>query len=143
MRSLWKSGLLSVLLLAPVGLTHAERPQPLSIERLREEMKKPVDQQSEVVRGVIKVLSKSQVPTEDDAKKLALGAFVQQVGLDAREKWSVTQLFKIGRDVPEFAKEGDHVWEVRMTRQGDDHVSGVVWVSTTTKTARVLFPIGK
>lgn len=143
MRSLRNTGFLSILLLASAGVASAERPQPISIERLRAELKQPVDQQSEVVRGVIRTLAKSQVPTEEDARKLALSAFVKVVGLDAREGWHVTQVFKMGRDVPEFANEGDLMWEVRMTRKGDDHVSGVIWVSTTTKQARVLFPFAK
>ncbi len=113
---------------------------PLTYEKLREELGKPLAEQTEATRPIAAKLAKSQVPTEEEARKLALGAFLRHVGVDARERWRVTGLIQIGRDVPEFAKEGDLVWEVRITRLGQDHVSGVIWVSTTTKQARVLFP---
>ncbi len=141
MPSLWKSCLAVVLLFVSSVLASAEPIRPYTIERLREALSKPADQQPEAIQELVRKLSKSQVPTEEAAEKLALGALHKQVGIDAREKWHVTQLFSIGRDVPEFAKEGDLVWEVHFSRWGLDHVSGVVWVSTTTKQARVLFPM--
>lgn len=99
-----------------------------------------VEAQDEIyIKEQIQKLAKSQVPHAEDAQSLALEAFQKMPGLDARENWRTTGLFRAGRDVKDFAKEGDLVWEVRISRSGSG-VSGIIWVSTTTKKAKVLFP---
>ena len=108
-------------------------------DNLRDGVSKPADQQDDFTKKEAEKLAKSQVPTSEEASKLALAAFVKQPGLDARESWRVDGLYRIGRDVTDFAKAEDLVWEIRITRMGEG-VSGIVWVSTTTKNAKVLFP---
>ena len=108
-------------------------------DNLRDGVGKPAGQQDDFTKKEAEKLAKSQVPTSEEASKLALAAFVKQPGLDARESWRVVGLYRIGRDVTDFAKAEDLVWEIRITRMGEG-VSGIVWVSTTTKSAKVLFP---
>jgi len=114
------------------------RPIPYA-DNLRDGVSKPSDQQDDFIKKEAERLAKSQVPTAEEAAKLALGAFIKQPGLDARETGRVVGLYRVGRDVTNFAKAGDLVWEIHISRSFSG-VSGVVWVSTTTKNAKVLFP---
>lgn len=114
------------------------RPIPYA-DNLRDGVGKPSGEQDDFTKKEAEKLAKSQVPTADEAAKLALGAFLKQPGLDARETWQVVGLYRIGRDVTNFAKADDLVWEIHISRLASG-VSGVVWVSTTTKSAKVLFP---
>ncbi|RIK74511.1 MAG: hypothetical protein DCC67_16515 [Planctomycetota bacterium] len=84
-------------------------------------------------------LAQSRVPTAEDAAKLAIDELNATVGIDARESWEATGLFRLGRDAPGFASDGDLIWEVRVSRMLAG-VSAVIWVSTSTAEARVLFP---
>src|SRR5262245_44326713 len=81
-------------------------------DNLRDAVSRPSDQQDEFAKQEAEKLAKSQVPTPDEAEKLALGAFLKERGLDARENSRVAGLYRIGRDVRDFAKAGDLVWEV-------------------------------
>jgi hypothetical protein len=109
---------------------------------LLEAVGKPSDQHDDFIKNEAEKLAKSHVPSADDARKLALAAFLKKPGLDARENLQVTGLYRIGRDVTDFAKEGDLVWEIHISRVVSG-ISGVVWVSTTTKNVKVLFPIAQ
>jgi hypothetical protein len=131
----------SILAIAAVTLlaVAAElRPIPYA-DNLRDGVGKPSDQQDDFTKKEAEKLAKSQVPTAEEAAKLALGAFLKKPGVDARESWRVVGLYRIGRDVTDFAKAEDLVWEIHITRMASG-VSGVVWVSTTTQSAKVLFP---
>jgi hypothetical protein len=132
------SAFLLLMTVACSAFVDEHRPIPFA-DNLLEAVRKPSDQQDELVKREAEKLAKSQVPSADEASKLALGAFLKKPGLDARENWRVTGLYRMGCNVPNFAKEGDLVWEVRISRLASG-VSGVIWVSTTTKNARVLFP---
>lgn len=116
----------------------ADREAIPCLGNLREALSKPANQQDDFLKKMAEKLAKSQVPTADQASSLALGAFLKKT--DARESVCVSGLYIIGRDVADFASAGDLVWEIHITRPFHA-VSGVVWVSTTTKKARVLFPI--
>lgn len=59
-------------------------------------------------------------------------------GRDAREAVEVTGLYTIGRDVPGFAAAGELFWEVKGAIFLQ--VIRVVWVSTTTRTVKEIFP---
>ena len=110
-------------------------------DNLRDAVSKPPVHQDSFIKEESAKLARSQVPTADEAAKLALGAFLNKPGLDARETLpQIAGLYRIGRDVTNFAKAGDLVWELHITRLSEG-VSGVVWVSTTTKRAKVLFPV--
>jgi len=126
-------------LLAVVAAASPKFADDPSGKDLLKAISKPRNQQDEFTRKAAEKLEKSRVPTAKKAESLALGAFIPSPGLDAREKLDVAGLYHVGRDVPQFAKEGDLFWEVRITRLGSG-LSGIVWVSTTTGAARVLFP---
>jgi hypothetical protein len=133
----------SILALVAVALlTFAGELKPISYaDNLLDAVSKPTDQQDVFIKGEAQKLAKSQVPTREDALKLALGVFGSKPGLDALETWRVTGLYRIGRDAGKFTKAGDLVWEIRITRMGNNPgVSGVIWVSTTTKSVKILFP---
>jgi hypothetical protein len=128
--------LVSVTLMA----TAADFKPPPYADNLLDAVSKPSDQQDAFIKEEAAKLAKSQVPTADEAAKLAIAAFLKEPGLDARETWPrAAGLYRIGRDVTDFAKAGDLVWEVRVSRMVSG-VSGVIWVSTTTKSVKVLFP---
>ncbi len=112
------------------------RPIP---DNLLDTVSKPPAQQDPFSKALAERLAKSLVPTRGDAEKLAIAAYLHRPGLDALEGERVAGLYCIGRDVPHFASKGDLVWEVHVRRLQTD-LSGVIWVSTTTKAARVLFP---
>lgn len=97
------------------------------------------DTDNPLIKSIAAKLARSRVPTRDAAEKIALHAFATKPGLDAREKWAVSGLYRLGRDVPDFGASGDLIWEVRVSRIGSG-VSGIVWVSSSTAAARTLFP---
>jgi hypothetical protein len=109
-------------------------------DNLFDAVNRPVAEQDSFIREEAQKLAKSLVPTREDAERLALGAFLKSPGLDARETWSIAGLYRLGRDVARFAAAGDLVWELRVFRSGVG-VWGVVWVSTTTRAVKVLFPV--
>lgn len=114
------------------------RPLPAN-ENYYEALTKPADTHNAVTKGVAAKLAKSRISTREEAEKIALQAFVSKPGLDARETWAVSGLYHLGRDVPDFGSSGDLVWEVRVSRITGG-ISGVIWVSSSTGAARVLFP---
>jgi len=121
--------------------TSQQRADAGKTDNLRDAVSKPPDQQDALIKEEAAKLAKSQVPAADEAEKLALGALLKKPGLDMRETLPrVVGLYRIGKDVTNFANAGDLVWELHITRP-DAGVSGVVWVSTTTKSAKVLFPV--
>lgn len=114
--------------------------RPLSSnENYYEALTKPPETHDAVTKGIAAKLAKTRVPTHKEAEKIALQAFVSKPGLDAREAWAVTGLYRLGRDMPDFGSSGDLVWEVRVSRMGGG-ISGIIWVSSSTGTARILFP---
>jgi hypothetical protein len=56
---------------------------------------------------------------------------IEHGGLDARAGSKVTALFLLGQDIADFAKEGDLIWDVKITR-GADRISDELWISSTT-----------
>jgi hypothetical protein len=98
----------------------------------------PAEKQNWKQKDAVQKLAQSLVPTREAADTLALGAFEKQPGLDDRELEYVAGLYFLGRDIAGFGKTGDLFWEVRVRR--GDGMSGVIWISTTTKTALILFP---
>jgi hypothetical protein len=110
-------------------------------DNLLDAVKKPTSQQDNFIKQEAEKLVKSQVPTAEEAGKLALGAFLKKPGLSAVESGRVTGLYRISRDVEHFAKAGDLIWEIRVSRMSNEPgVSGLIWVSTSTKSVKVLFP---
>lgn len=107
---------------------------------LLDALKKPANQQSTFTRKVSQHLSKSLVPKRKDAEKLAFHAFFKKFGMGDNDSFHVTGLYRLGVDVPQFAAARDLIWEVRVERF-DFGVAGVVWVSTTTKHVKVIFPV--
>lgn len=105
---------------------------------LLDSITKPSDQQDVFVRECAKRLARNQVPTAEAADRLAIGVIIKNPGLGGNELTRVTGLYKVAGNLGEFAKDGDLVWEVCILR--DLGISGVVWVSTTTKSVKVLFP---
>jgi hypothetical protein len=130
-----------LMLLAAVVVVSAADLKPIPYaDNLLEAVSKPSEQQDAFIKEEAAKLAKSQVPTQDAAVKLAVASFLKSPGLDDRETLPrVVGLYRIGRDVTDFAKTGDLVWELRVSRMASG-VSGVIWVSTTTKQAKVLFP---
>lgn len=116
----------------------AGEPTPYA-DNLLDEVTRPTEKQNLFIKNLADKLAKSQVPSRDEADQLALGSFLKKPGLDAREKSRVAGLYLVGREVEGFAREGDLVWEVRISRLGSG-VAGIVWVSTTTKKVKILFP---
>jgi hypothetical protein len=108
----------------------------LDVNLLEEALKTPSDPQHFLLDGVAEALAKSQVPTQQEAARLAmLSTFLS--GEEFGPK--VVGLFRLGRDTPDFGKVGDLFWEVRIFN-APGFISRVIWVSTTTKKSRVLFP---
>jgi hypothetical protein len=110
-----------------------------SASNLLVEVLKPSADQNDFIQVLTAKLAKSLVPTRQIASELAERAVFKQTGLDARDHLPVVGLFRVGRDIPDFAKAEDLVWEVHLTR-GRIGVANVIWVSTTTKVAKTLFP---
>jgi hypothetical protein len=103
-------------------------------------LKLPTAQQDALTQSVAQQLAKTAVPTAKDAESIVLSFLINGgPGLDAREGLEVAGLYAIARDVPGFAKTGDLFWEVRLGHFGV-RVSRVVWVSTSTKSVKTLFP---
>ena len=95
-------------------------------------------QQDTFTKDIAKQLAMSQVPTWRDAARIAANFVVTHSGLPSDEIWEVTGLYVIGVDVPDYAARNDLVWEV-----GFFNVPGVrrvLWVSTTTKAVKTVFP---
>jgi hypothetical protein len=85
--------------------------------------------------GMAETLAKSRVPTRIEADRLASAAFFGRGVRDGRDGIRVTSLFRLGRDIPNFGKGGDLIWEARATR-GD--TIGLTWVSTTTGQVQIM-----
>ena len=104
------------------------------------DLRKPAEQQSDSIKEVARTLAGSAVTNERDAEGLALAA----VGLDMRDLWETTGLYRTAVAVPDFAQEDDLVWEVRTMRgmgfPTGASVSSVVWVCARTKATLILFP---
>lgn len=102
----------------------------------------PAEKQPQFIRELVSKLANSQVPTRTESETVGLGAFQHKLGLDMREGWQATGLFYLGRDVPDSGAEGDLIWQITIYRTISDPagVSGIVWVSATKKTTKVLFP---
>lgn len=86
-------------------------------------------------RELAEQLKNSLVPTEREAKVLAIRAGVDA---DARASWKVSGLLRLARPDKTLGEEGDFVWEVRVDR--NSNVSGVIWIGATTGKAKVLYP---
>lgn len=128
------------LTMVSVGILAADLLPTSYSDNLLEAVRNPSEQQNVFIKQEAAKLAKSQVPTAELAVNLAVNAYLKKPGLDAQETLpKVTGLFRVGRDVADFAKAGDLFWEIRITRSSEG-VSGVIWVSTTTKSVKVLFP---
>lgn len=134
-----KSTLLCLLFAASSLASRAEFAPLDGIENHYLAVSAPTAAHNDATKRIVAQLAKSQVSTDEQAAKLALKAFVKKPGLDAREMWGVSGLYRLGRDVPDFGAAGDMIWEVRVSRSGNG-VSGLVWVSASTGATRVLFP---
>jgi len=108
-------------------------------DNLLQAIRKPANQQREFIKTQADKLAQSRVPTPEAARELANQAFIKKPGMDAREGTRVVGLYRAGRGIKDFAKERDLVWEVQVCRVGSG-ISGIIWISTTTKKAKVLFP---
>lgn len=98
----------------------------------------PADQQDLFTRQTAEALATSRVPTAKEAAQLALDVIARGPGLEAREGYRVSGLYLMGRDVTGFASRGDLFWEVQISFL--EGVSRVLWVSTSTKAVKMVFP---
>lgn len=114
---------------------------PSTTENYLEALTKPVDTHDAVTKGITTQLSTARVPTAEKAQTIALQSFGEEPGpgLRANEGVAVTGLYRLGRDQKNFGAAGDLVWEVRVWHDFKG-VSGVIWVSSSTGAARILFP---
>lgn len=81
----------------------------------------------------------SLVPSRAIAEEMALQYWFTGHGLLAEEGLGVTGLFRIGRDIKDFASRGEWVWEVRVTHHGVG-LDGVMWINAHTKKIRAFGP---
>ena len=93
------------------------------------------EQRDESFRDLIQ----SSVPSGSVAKELASEYWFRGHGLLAEESETLTGLFRIGRDINEFAAKGDWVWEVRVLHLAF-RVDGIIWVNARTKQIRAIGP---
>ena len=88
--------------------------------------------------GFVERLKHSQVPTELEAGRRAISV---SGTVDARTDWRVSALLRLARPDKDLGQEGDFVWEVRVVHAAtNEDVAGLIWVSTTTGKAKVLYP---
>ena len=114
-------------------------PRLQSTQSFIDAMALPSEQQDSSTKQAVIQLTTSAVPKSEDASRLALEYVVKGPGLDARDGWTVTALFRLAISVPTFANARDLVWEVRIYRMPGEIVR-VLWVSTSTKSVREVFP---
>src|SRR4051812_40331226 len=121
MRAMIKKNYIPIIAILAVTLpafTTERRSTPYA-DNLRDAVSRPSDQQNPFIKEEAAKLARSQVPTAEEAEKLALQAFLKQLGLDDREATPrVTGLYRLGREVTDFANAGDLVWELRVIRVG-------------------------
>lgn len=88
--------------------------------------------------GFVERLKHSQVPTELEAK---IRVWRVTRDADARTTCRVSALIRLARPDKDLGQEGDFVWEVRIVHAAtNEDVAGLIWVSTTTGKAKVLYP---
>lgn len=144
-----RTGIAISLALCSVVLLFAQDDQPFkaSLDRLRatqnllDTITLPQEKQDPLTKSAVTQLAASAVPLVQDASRLAVDAITvaQGPGLDMRDGWKVTALFRLANSVPTFGAEGDLIWEVRVHRDNGTIIR-VLWVSTTTKAVRELVP---
>jgi hypothetical protein len=81
----------------------------------------------------------SFVPSRLIAEDMALQYWVKNHGLLAEEGVGATGLFRIGRDIKDFATRGEWIWEIRVIHHGLS-LDGVIWINAHTKKIRALGP---
>jgi len=106
----------------------------LQIGDWRPYLKDPIT--DEHYRDLAERIRQSKVPTEEEARAVAVGA---SADLDARATFQVTALLRLGVGDEELGDSGDFVWEVRVIWLGGK-ISGLVWVGAATGKAKVMFP---
>lgn len=74
----------------------------------------------------------SLVPSRLIAEDMALQYWFKNHGLLAEEGVGATGLFRIGRDIKEFATRGEWVWEIRVIQHGLS-LDGLIWINAHTK----------
>lgn len=129
---------LLICLVAPLASAD-DLPLPAPGGNYYEALAKSSDTYDDATKRVAAKIAKSRVPTHEQAEKIALRAFISKPGVDAREAWTATGLYVLGRDMPDFGVSGDLIWEIRVVRMAGA-ISGVVWVSSSTGASRILFP---
>jgi hypothetical protein len=134
-----KATLYLLFIVAGLRAYGADSPSPTGNENYFEALANPAATHDSETKRVAAQLAKSRVPTSKQAAEVALQTFVKKPGLDAREMWGVSGLYRLGLDVPDFGAAGDLIWEVRISRDFAG-VSGVIWVSSSTGATRLLFP---
>jgi hypothetical protein len=96
-----------------------------------------------LARDTVARLAKTQVPTIDKAKQVALEYNRGQGAGEAREQFDVTGLVRSGRNVEGFAQKGDFIWIVRFVIPADRGATGGItqqyWISSTTGAVRSVF----
>lgn len=102
------------------------------------------DQEQPVAIGVQKLLRQlrsSKVPSEEEARKIALGdKFERGGGIQAQESVHVVSLVQIGVDSADFVAAGDLVWIVHI-RLMPDLVSQEAWINSRTGDIRWMLPL--
>lgn len=90
----------------------AEKPAPVGSNYLGL-LKVPKEELAAEDQRLVETLKASKVPSRQEAGRAALhsgdrGAYMR----DARTLFEVHALYRIGKDVPEFASAGDFMWVV-------------------------------
>jgi hypothetical protein len=94
----------------------------------------PTEQQQPWIREAGAKLKQSQVPTWG----AAMGLVSEQYPYGGDAIPGVTGLFYLGRDIPNFGSKGDLIWEVRIGQLVS--ITGMYWVSASTKSVKSLLP---
>ena len=126
---------LCVLLCLAVSSANSATPRVSGpAENFYEATKQPAEDLDARTKMVLADLSKSRVPTDREAVALALGA----LGVDARGGLRGDRPLSACPVGKSSIKDGELVWEVRLSRSSMG-LSGVVWVFCSTTKTQILF----
>ena len=104
----------------------------------RKVLESPAAAHDPYYNGFVERLKHSQVPTELEANRRASSV---SGTVDMRTTRRVSALLRLAGPDKDLGQEGDFVWEVRVVHAAtNEDVAGLIWVSTTTGKAKVLYP---
>ena len=97
----------------------------------------------ELEKSVALEITGAKISKADDASRIAIGAYLHKMrGISAYEAPDNPSIIKLGFDVPDFAKSGDKIWEVRifltMTADGTHVLRAILWVNPNTENVQYI-----